>query len=73
MRIRQVDDGFEFPYETYRITNEELQREYDFFLAEQLTKKLLDAELITQEEYKRICKRNMQTFKPFLSKLMPDE
>ena len=73
MWIREADIGFEVPYEKPRITNEELQREYDFLLAEQLTKKLLDAGMITQDEYERIRKLNIQTFKPFLSKLMPDK
>ena len=39
MRIWQVDDGFEIQYEKPCITNEELQREYDYYLADQLTKK----------------------------------
>ena len=47
MRIWQVDDDSEIQYEKPRITNEELHRGYDYFLADQLTKKLLDAGLIT--------------------------
>jgi len=73
MRIWQVDDDFEIQYEQPRITNEELQREYNYFLADQLTKKLLDTGMITEDEYRRIRKRNIQSFKPFFSKLMPDE
>lgn len=73
MRIWQVDDDFEIQYEQPRITNEELQREYNYFLADQLTKKLLDTGLITEDEYRRIRKRNIKSFKPFFSKLMPDE
>jgi len=73
MRIWQVDDDFEIQYEQPRITNEELQREHNYFLADQLTKKLLDTGMITEDEYRRIRKRNIQSFKPFFSKLMPDE
>ena len=73
MQIWQIDDGCGIEYQRPRITDEELQNEYDFLLADQLTKKLLDAKLITQDEYHRIRKLNIQSFKPFLSKLMPDE
>ena len=56
-----------------RMTNEQLQREINYFRAEQLTKKLLDAGLINEIEYKKIMKENRKTFKPFLAPLMPDD
>lgn len=56
-----------------RITNEQLQREYNYILAEQLTKKMLDKGLINEDEYKKIMRENRKTFKPFLAPLMPDD
>ena len=73
MRILKLECGYEIQYEPHRITNEELQREYNFILAEQITKKMLDEGLITHEEYKRIRRLNIQSFKPLLYQLMPDE
>lgn len=56
-----------------RMTNEQLQREYNYILAEQITKKMLNEGLITEDEYKRIMKENRKIFKPFLAPLMPDD
>ena len=56
-----------------RMTHEQLQREYNYIVAEQITKKMLDKGLITEDEYKKIMKENRKTFKPFLAPLMPDD
>ena len=54
-------------------TDEELQREYNYLLAEQLTQSLLRDNLITREEYEHIMEKNRRSFKPFLSKIMSEE
>lgn len=69
MKVTKVEPGYAVTYEHTRITNEELQREYDFLLAEQYTKKLLDAGLITEEEHKLIRKSNIRYFKPLIESL----
>ncbi len=56
-----------------RMTHEQLQREYNYIVAEQITKKMLDKGLITENEYKKIMKENRKTFKPYLAELMPDD
>ena len=56
-----------------RMTHEQLQREINYLRAEQITKKMLDQGLITEDEYKAIMKENRKTFKPFLAPLMPDD
>ena len=73
MRILKIEKDYEIQYEPHRITNEELQREYNYLLAYQITNKMLEAGLITQVEYKKIRRHNIQTFKPFLYQLMLDE
>ena len=73
MRILKIENGYEIKYEPHRITHEELQRDYNYFVADRITKKMLEEGLITQEEYKRIRRLNIQSFKPFLYQIMPDE
>lgn len=55
------------------MTEEQLYNEINYYRASKLTKKMLDAGLITEEEYKRIMKMNRDVFKPFLYQLMPDD
>ena len=57
----------------HKYTEEELHREYNYILAGQLTKKLLDKDLITEDEYQKIMVLNRRTFSPFLSALYSEE
>ena len=43
-------------------TDEELQREYNYLLAEQFTTNLLRSVLITQKEFEEIMQKNRQSF-----------
>lgn len=54
-------------------TAEEMQREYSYIRAEQLTKRLLEHGFITEKEYEKIMVKNRQVFSPFLSDLYPTE
>lgn len=51
-------------------TDEELQREYNYLLAEELAKKLLANMLITPSEFEKIMIKNCSKFQPFLSKIV---
>lgn len=55
----------------HQYTMEEMQREYDYIRAGQLTRKLLDEGMITEEEFDKITALNRKSFSPFLSKIMP--
>lgn len=55
----------------HQYTEEELQREYDYILAEKMTKALLDKGLISVDEFNKISERNRQTFSPCLAGIMP--
>lgn len=57
----------------HQYTEEEMQREYDYIRAEQLTKKLLEKGLISDDEYHKIMTKNRETFCPVLSALYPAE
>ena len=45
-------------------TNTEMQNEYNFILAEQMTRKLLDKGLISVDEFNKIMAKNRRSFSP---------
>ena len=51
-------------------TNQDMQNEYDYILAEQMTKNLLSQGLITDDEYEKIMAKNRDSFSPFISRIM---
>lgn len=51
-------------------TNEEMQNEYNYILAEQMTRKLLDRGLISVDEFDKIMAKNRRSFSPFISKIL---
>jgi len=53
------------------VTEERLQHEYDYYRSLKLLQKMLNAGLITQEEFEKIDRRNRQSFSPFGVELMP--
>jgi hypothetical protein len=46
-----------------------MQREYDYLLAEQMTRNLLNDGLISQDEFDKIMVQNRRSFSPLLSKI----
>lgn len=71
MQVIQTIDGKVNPANVPKPTNEEMQNEYNYYLAEQLTKKLLDEGLISSDEFDKIMEKNRKTFSPFISKIIP--
>ena len=69
MQITQIPDGV-LNTEVPKPTNEQMQNEYDYSLAEQLTRKLLDKGLISVDEFHKIMAKNRQTFSPFIAKII---
>ena len=51
-------------------TQEQLQQEFDYMMAEKTTQKMLDHGLITPGEYDRIMAENRRTFSTFLAPLL---
>lgn len=52
------------------ITDETLQAEYDAFMAEIITDKMLECGLISSEEHKQISRLNRDKINTFLSEIM---
>ncbi|WMJ86776.1 SHOCT domain-containing protein [Anaerocolumna sp. MB42-C2] len=53
------------------LSPEELQREYDYIKSVKIIQKMLDKNLITQEEFNKIDHLNRKSFSPLYSRLMP--
>ncbi len=47
------------------------QNEYNYILAQQITKRLLDKGLITEAEFNKITSKNRESFSPLLARIMP--
>lgn len=57
--------------ELKRVSQEQLQREFDYIQAEKMLRKMLGKGLITEVEFSKIDALNRQTFSPFLAEIMP--
>lgn len=55
--------------ETVKPTNEDLQREYDYILAEKTAGKMLDQGVITESEYTKLMAKCREYFSPYLADL----
>lgn len=56
--------------EPRRMTPERMQCEYAYTLAQHMTEKLLEAGLISLEEFNKISALNRKKFSPYLVELM---
>ena len=54
---------------SHKMTQEQLQMEFNYMQAERITKKLLEMGLITEEEFEGIMEENRRTFPTLLSPL----
>ena len=70
MQVTQIA-GSEISYNDIpKPTDAEMQNEYNYILAEQMTRKLLDKGLISDEEFDKIMSKNRLSFSPFISKII---
>jgi hypothetical protein len=74
MNVTKIDGAWESTHEAAKPeTMEDMQQDYNYILAGQMTKKLLGAGLITKEEYDIIMMKNRQSFPSLISALYPTE
>jgi len=73
MQVKQITElpTSHFAAKRKPVTEERLQCEYDYYRSLKLLQKMLNAGLITQEEFEKIDRRNRQSFSPFGVELMP--
>ena len=74
MRLTQILSDHQAPKnKPSKLTDEQLQNELNFHLAEKMLVKLREKELISHEELNQISKLNRQKFNPLLGPLMCDK
>ena len=71
MKIFQVTDNNPIPSETITMTNSQMQKEADYYMAQKLLKQLLSVGLISLDEFDKITELNRKRFSPVLAKIMP--
>lgn len=75
-RERSIEKGEEaekniHPVTGALFTQEMLQSEFDYYMAQKLLENLREAGLITKEEMDKITAKNRQSFSPYLARIMP--
>ncbi|SHH59553.1 SHOCT domain-containing protein [Clostridium grantii] len=72
MQVTKITDEQQMPISAKKAyTQEELQREYDYILAQKILKSIFEKGLISVEEFNKITGLNRQTFSPYLAEIMP--
>ena len=54
------------------ITQEELQRDYDYYRAQKTAETMLELGLISLSEFNNLTRINRETFLPFLVEILPE-
>ena len=70
MNITQIQGAFQVREDVER-TDEDLRREFNYIVAEQITRKLLEKGLITPGEFDSIMAENRRKFSPAIAGIMP--
>ena len=65
MNMKQNDE------QTTGITEEQLQNEFDYMMAQQILKTMLEKGLISLAEFNKITALNLEKFSPELTSIMP--
>ena len=63
--------GFSSNYITKPVSQEQLQREVDYFRAQRMLEAMLKNGLISLSEFNKITALNRQSFSPALAQIMP--
>ena len=73
MQVTKITGEQQISFPVVKVyTTEELQREYDYYMAQKLLKSLFDAGLISEGEFNKITAKKRQTFSPYLAEIMPE-
>lgn len=70
MEVQRIEN-FKIPNAVaHEVTQEELQREYDFYMAQKMLETMFMFGMISVDEFHKISLQNRKTFSPFLSKII---
>jgi hypothetical protein len=73
MQVTKLEAIDSVKYVASKPTNDSLKKEYDYLVAENLTKKLLEKGFINEREFNKIMAKNLKTFSPLLAKIMDEK
>lgn len=73
MQVTKITEGSNTNAVSKRrsLTPDEFQRELDYWRAEKILRKMLKVGLISEDEFDKINKLNLQIFSPLYAQLMP--
>lgn len=69
MNITELKPEMPMAAELPKTTDDELQNEYNYILAENFTQKLLEKGLISVDEFNKIMEKNKAVFSPFFARI----
>lgn len=69
MNVTELKLGMPMAANLPKTTDAELQNEYNYILAENFTKKLLDTGMISVDEFNKIMEKNRAVFSPFFASI----
>ena len=71
MEVQKIEN-FKIPNAVaHEITQDELQREFDYYRAQQMLETMFMFGMISVDEFNKITAQNRKTFSPFLAEIMP--
>lgn len=71
MQVTKITEEQQMPISIKKVyTQQELQREYDYIIAQKILKSILEKGLISVDEFNKITELNRQTFSPYLAEIM---
>lgn len=70
MQVTKLESVDSVKFEATKPTEDLVKNEYDYLVAENLTKRLLQKGYINQSEFDKIMAKNRETFSPFLAEIM---
>lgn len=69
--VTKITEQNQFPVPLkYKMTEEQMRKDYYYCLAQKIIKTMLDKGLITDNEFKKITEKNRQIFSPYLAEIM---
>lgn len=70
--LKTTDIVYHLKLEPAPLTDIQLQRDYDYFKAQETAKAMLDSGLISLLEFNKLTLLNRQTFSPLYVEIMPE-
>lgn len=69
--VTKITEQNQFPVPLkYQMTEEQMRKDYYYYLSQKIIKLMLDKGLITDDEWGKITEKNRQTFSPYLVEIM---